>query len=107
MDTRRVPEERIGAGMERLTVLIGIPGTNEWKSAIDRELRGVLEPYEGPWTVRLRDSASWLAGGGWSVEVMRPGHVWTLRIGPEDQDPTSIARHVADAVQPQRFKDGE
>lgn len=94
---------RIGADMKRLTVLNDIKGTPAWKAAIDEELRGVLEPYVGPWTVRLRPVEAWQGGTGWSVEVTRPGHVWTLRIAEHNQDPAAMARYIAEAVQPDRF----
>jgi hypothetical protein len=89
--------------MERLTILNDVAGNPAWKSAIDQELRRVLEPFPGPWTVRLRPVEAWQGGSGWSVEVTRPGHVWTLRITENNQEPTVLARYVNEAVQPERF----
>jgi hypothetical protein len=89
--------------MERLTILNDVPGNPAWKSAIDQELRRVLEPFSGPWTVRMRPVEAWQGGSGWSVEVTRPGHVWTLRITENNQEPDVLARYVGEAVQPERF----
>lgn len=93
--------------MERFTMLNDVPGNPAWKSALDAELRRALEPYPGPWTVRLRPVEAWQGGSGWSVEVTRPGHVWTLRITEHNQEPVTLARYVVDAVQPERFRKGE
>lgn len=98
--------QRIGGAMERLTILNDVPGNPAWKAAVDFELRRALEPYEGPWTVRLRPVDSWQGGSGWSVEVTRPGHVWTLRITEHNQEPETLARYVLDAVRPDRFGGG-
>lgn len=95
--------ERIGVEMERFTILNDVPGNPAWKAALDAELRRALEPYPGPWTVRLRPVDAWQGGGGWSVEVSRPGHVWTLRITEHIQEPMMVARYVMEAVQPGRF----
>jgi hypothetical protein len=89
--------------MERLTVLNDVPGDAKWKAVIDEALRTVLDPYHGPWMVRLRPVEAWQGGSGWSVEVGRPGHVWTLRVTVDNQDPSAFARSVAEAVQPERF----
>ena len=89
--------------MESLNILNDVPGNPAWKSAIDVELRRVLEPFPGPWTVRLRPVEAWQGGSGWSVEVTRPGHVWTLRITENNQEPAVLARYVGEAVQPERF----
>ena len=93
--------------MERFTLLNDVPGNPAWKSAVDAELRRALEPYPGPWTVRLRPVEAWQGGSGWSVEVTRPGHVWTLRITEQNQEPATLARYVVDAVQPERFGESE
>lgn len=95
--------ERIGGAMERFTILNDVPGNPAWKAAVAAELQRALEPYDGPWTVRLRPVDSWQGGSGWSVEVTRPGHVWTLRITQQDQDPGMLARYVLEAVRPERF----
>ena len=95
--------ERNTTEMERLTILNDVPGNPAWKVAIDEELRRVLEPFNGPWTVRLRPVEAWQGGSGWSVEVTRPGHVWTLRITEHNQEPALLARYVGEAVQPERF----
>ena len=92
--------------MERFTILNDVPGSPAWKGAVDAELRRALEPYAGPWTVRLRPVDSWQGGSGWSVEVTRPGHVWTLRITEQDQDPATLARYVMGAGRPERFGTG-
>jgi hypothetical protein len=89
--------------MERLIILNEVPGNPAWKSAIDQEVRRVLEPYPGPWTVRLRPVEAWQGGSGWSVEVTRPGHVWTLRITENNQEPAVLAHYLCEAVQPERF----
>lgn len=89
--------------MERLTVLNHIPGDSNWKNAVNEQLKNVLDPFNGPWTVRLRPVETWQGGDGWSVEVGRPGHVWTLRIAADGQDPAALARYIAEAVQPDRF----
>jgi hypothetical protein len=89
--------------MERLTILNDVPGDPAWKTAVDHALYRVLAQYSGPWTVRLHPMEAWQGGGGWSVEVTRPGHVWTLRINERDHEPEVMARRVADAVQPERF----
>jgi hypothetical protein len=93
--------------MERLTILNDVPGNPAWKSAIEQELRRVLEPYAGPWTVRMRPVEAWQGGSGWSVEVTRPGHVWTLRITENNQEPAVLAGYVCEAVQPERFGDAD
>ncbi len=96
--------------MERLIVLNDVPGDPHWRAAVDQELRNVLEPYAGPRTVRVRPVETWQGGEGWSVEVGRPGHVWTLRVAAQNQDPLALARYIAEAVQPERFgrrPDGE
>lgn len=95
---RRVRDE-----MERVTVFNEVPANGAWKGAIDQELRRALDPFNGPWTVRLRPVESWQGGSGWSVEVTRPGHVWTLRITEYNQEPSMLARYVVEAVQPERF----
>ena len=89
--------------MERLTLLNDVPGDPTWRSTLDQELRNVFEPFAGPWTVRVRPVETWQGGDGWSVEVGRPGHVWTLRLAGNSQDPAALARYIADAVQPERF----
>ncbi|HET8645768.1 MAG TPA: hypothetical protein VFO85_09785, partial [Vicinamibacteria bacterium] len=95
--------------MEQVTILNDVPGNAAWKSAVDEELRRVLDPFTGPWTVRLRPVEAWQGGNGWSVEVTRPGHVWTLRITEHNQEPEVLAHYVNEAVQPDRFarKDGD
>ena len=100
--TGMVPE-RIRAEMERLTILNDVPGSPVLKAAIDEELRRVLQPFAGPWTVRMRPVEAWQGGSGWSVEVTRPGHVWTLRITETNQEPATLAVYIAEAVQPARF----
>ena len=90
--------------MDRVTVLNDVPGTHSWRGAIEEELRRALGSYSGPWTVRIRPAESWQGGGdAWSVEVARPGHVWTLRVMGAHQEPGELARHIFDAVQPDRF----
>lgn len=92
-----------GVEMERFTILNDVPGNPAWKAAVDAELRRALEPFPGPWTVRLRPVEAWQGVSGWSVEVTRPGHVWTLRITEDRQEPGTVARYVVEAVQPDRF----
>jgi hypothetical protein len=89
--------------MEPVTILNEVPGDSTWKAAVDCVLRTALAPFAGPWTVRLRPVQSWQGGSGWSVEVVRPGHVWTLRVAEQNQEPPLLARYVAEAVQPERF----
>jgi mannose/cellobiose epimerase-like protein (N-acyl-D-glucosamine 2-epimerase family) len=89
--------------MERMTILNDVPGDAAWKTALDQELRRVLEQFAGPWTVRLRPVEAWQGGSGSSVEVTRPGHVWMLRVNEQDHEPATLARCVAEAVRPERF----
>jgi hypothetical protein len=92
--------------MNRLTILNDVPGNPAFKAAIEQELRRVLEPFLGPWTVRMRPVEPWQGGSGWSVDVTRPGHIWTLRITEPDQEPTVLARYIEESVQPDRFGEG-
>ena len=88
---------------ERVTIINDLPATTAVKAAIDAELKLALKPYLGPWVVRLRPVDMWQGDGGWSVEVSRPGHVWTLRVTGHQQEPPLLVRHLTDAVQPERF----
>ena len=91
---------------ERVTIINDLPAPAATKGAIEVELSRTLLPYPGPWTVRLRPVDVWQGDGGWSIEVSRPGHVWTLRVHPPHQDPPLLARYIVDNVQPHRFTPG-
>jgi hypothetical protein len=88
---------------DRVTIINDLPAPAATKGAIETELTQTLKPFPGPWTVRLRPVDLWQGDGGWSIEVSRPGHVWTLRVNGAQQDPPLLARCIVDNVQPQRF----
>ena len=88
---------------ERVTIINDLQAPAETTGAIETELTEAFRPYTGPWTVRLRPVDMWQGDGGWSIEVSRPGHVWTLRVHGPHQDPPLLARYIKDNVQPHRF----
>ena len=88
---------------ERVTIINDLQAPAETKGLIETELTEAFRPYTGPWTVRLRPVDMWQGDGGWSIEVSRPGHVWTLRVHGPHQDPPLLARYIKDNVQPHRF----
>ena len=88
---------------ERVTIINDLHAPAETKGAIETELTEAFRPYTGPWTVRLRPVDMWQGDCGWSIEVSRPGHVWTLRVHGPHQDPPLLARYIKDNVQPHRF----
>ena len=92
---------------ERVTIINDVPASTAARSAIDVVLRRALQPYRGPWLVRLRAVEVWQSDDGWSVDVSRPGHVWTLRVSGPQQEPEALVCQVVDAVQRQRFGTSE
>jgi hypothetical protein len=91
---------------ERVVIINDLPAPVTVKVAIETELKQALLPYQGPWMVRLRPVDMWQGDGGWSVEVSRPGHVWTLRVAEQQQEPPVLVRYLTEAVQPERFGAG-
>lgn len=72
----------------------------ERREALEQALAAVLPPDEGPWTVTLRPGGAWQASADWSVQVARPGSVWTLRATPEQQEPAAFAAAIGRLLRP-------